>query len=49
MHHRVGLQCHRLRHGCSPLEAEGEAEGEAEAEGELIAEVVVEKVRHVMA
>ena len=47
MHHRVGLQCHRLRHGCSPLEAEEEAEGEAE--GELSAEVVVEKVRQVMA
>ena len=47
MHHRVGLQCHRLLHGCSPLEAEGEAEGEVE--GELIAEVVVEKVRQVMA
>ena len=47
MHHRVGLQCHRLRHGCSPLEAEGEVEGEVE--GELIAEVVVEKVRQVMA
>ena len=47
MHHRVGLQCHRLRHGCSPLEAEGEVEGEAE--GELIDEVVVEKVRQVVA
>ena len=47
MHHRVGLQCHRLRHGCSPSEAEGEVEGEAE--GELIDEVVVEKVRQVVA
>ena len=47
MHLRVGLQCHRLRHGCSPLEAEGEAE--EEAEGELIDEVVVEKVRQVVA
>ena len=47
MHHRVGLQCHRLRHGCSPLEAEGEIEGEAERE--LSAEVVLEMVRQVMA
>ena len=47
MHHRVGLQCHRLRHGCSPLEAEGEVEGEAE--GELSAEVMLEMVRQVMA
>ena len=47
MHHRVGLQCYRLRHGCNPLEAEGEVEGEAE--GELIDEVVVEKVRQVVA
>ena len=47
MHHRVGLQCHRLCHGCSPLEAEAKAEGEAE--GELSAKVVPEMVRQVMA
>ena len=44
MHHRVDLQCHRLRQGCSPLEVEGEGE----AEGELSAEVVLEIVRLVM-
>ena len=44
MHHRVDLQCHRLSHGCSPLEVEGEGE----VEGELSAEVVLELVRQVM-
>ena len=44
MHHRLDLQCHRLRHGCSPLEVEGEGE----AEGELSAEVVLELVGQVM-
>ena len=44
MHHRVDLQCPSLRHGCSPLEAEGEGE----AEGLLIAEFVLEMVGQVM-
>ena len=44
MHHREDLQCHRLRHGCSPLEAEGEGE----AEGVLSVEFMLEMVGQVM-
>ena len=44
IHHRVDLQRHRLRHGCNPLEAEGEGE----VEGVLSVEFVLEMVRQVM-
>ena len=44
IYHRVDLQCHRLHHGCSPLEAEGEGE----VEGVLSTEFMLEIVGQVM-